>query len=61
MVETSENKEAAIVLVGDLCLAGGVLIGALPIPVEIKVPAVTFLGSAWAAVRAFWKAKVNTK
>lgn len=59
-METTENKEAAIVLAGSLSLAAAAYVSALPIPAEIKVPTVTFMGAVSAAILAFWKTKVNT-
>ena len=58
-METSENKEAAIVLAGTLAAAVTTYIAALPIPAEIKVPTVTFIGAVSAAILVFWKTQVN--
>ena len=58
-IEVSENKEALIVLAGTATGATTTLIAALPIPAEIKVPTVAFVGSISAAILLYWKNKVN--
>ena len=58
-VAISENAEAALVLGSTIGTAATTLIGALPIPLEIKAPVVAFTGTVTAAILVYWKSKVN--
>ena len=58
-MDTTENKEALIVLAGSIGTAITGLVSALPIPTEIKVPLVAFIGSISAAILVYWKTQVN--
>jgi hypothetical protein len=60
-LQTSENKEAVIVLAGSLSLAATTYVAALPIPAEIKVPTVVLIGTVGASILAFWKKKINVE
>ena len=61
MVETSENTEGMIVLVGDISIAAAAFITASPIPLDWKVPAAGLATAVFAAIRIFWRTQVNTK
>lgn len=58
-METSENKEAVIVLAGTIAAGVTTFIAALPLPVEIKAPVIGLFGTISGAVLLFWKTKVN--
>ena len=61
MVETSENTEATIVLIGDISIAASAFIAASPIPLDWKVPVAGLAAAVFAAIRIFWKTQVNKK
>ena len=58
-MDTTENKEALIVLAGSIVAAVTGFITAMPIPIEIKAPLVALIGSVSAAILVYWKTQVN--
>jgi len=58
-MDTSENKEATIVLFGSIVSGLTGFLAAAPIPAEWKAPAITLTVVVAGAVLLFWKTKVN--
>ena len=58
-MDTTENKEAAIVSVASACGAVSAYLVSQDIPIEIKAPIVTILGTVSIGILAYWKARVN--
>ena len=58
-IEVSENKEALIVLAGTVAGAATTFIASLPIPLEIKAPAIVLASTVTGAILLYWKNKVN--
>ena len=58
-IEVSENKEALIVLAGTVAGAATTFVASLPIPLEIKTPAVALATTVTGAILLYWKSKVN--
>ncbi len=58
-IEVSENKEALIVLAGTVAGAVASFVASLPIPLEIKTPAVALASTVTGAILLYWKNKVN--
>ena len=58
-IEVSENKEALLVLAGTVAGAATTFVASLPIPLEIKAPAVVLASTVTGAILLYWKSKVN--
>lgn len=61
MVETTENKEAVIVLISAVSSGIAGFLAAAPIPTEWRMPLIGLAATVTGAVLLFWKLKVNVK
>jgi hypothetical protein len=59
MVETTENKEAALVLAGTIAAGATAFVAALPLPNELKAPVIALTGTVSGALLLYWKNRVN--
>jgi len=60
-MDTSENGEAALVAAETIAFSTATYVMTLPVPMEIKLPIATLIGSVGGAIFTYWRVRVNIK